>query len=287
MDRMRGCSIEDVPAVFRALTTTTPMSIEFSCQACGKVLRTADDKAGARAKCPECGETVMVPSTGGDPGDPYDLGTPASEAGPTDVFSQTFGSSPRSQSLVEPEMKTCPMCGELIRAKAIKCRFCGEMVQSPGMPGAAVHPHERVEYAGFWLRFVAWFIDIILLTIVNIIIRVLFGLPPIDNDPFGPAPPAQPVLTFLVAIISFIVQWLYFACFEISSSQGTLGKMALGLKVTDESGEPISFGRATGRHFGKLLSGLILLIGYIMAGFTEKKQALHDMMAGCLVIKKP
>jgi uncharacterized RDD family membrane protein YckC len=62
--------------------------------------------------------------------------------------------------------------------------------------------------------------------------------------------------------------------------------MALGIKVTDLSGERIGFGKATGRYFGKIISGLILLIGYIMVAFTEKKQGLHDMMAGCLVVSK-
>ncbi len=81
-------------------------------------------------------------------------------------------------------------------------------------------------------------------------------------------------------------QWLYFALMESSVKQGTLGKMALGIIVTDANGNRISFGRATGRYFGKIISGAILCIGYIMAGFTEKKQALHDMIAGCLVVNK-
>ena len=70
---------------------------------------------------------------------------------------------------------------------------------------------------------------------------------------------------------------------ESSSRQATVGKMALGLKVTDLEGRRISFARASGRHFAKYISGMILLIGYIMAGFTERKQALHDMIAGTLV----
>jgi uncharacterized RDD family membrane protein YckC len=61
--------------------------------------------------------------------------------------------------------------------------------------------------------------------------------------------------------------------------------MALGLKVTDTEGRQISFARASGRHFAKILSGMILLIGYIMAGFTERKQALHDVIAGTLVVR--
>ena len=73
---------------------------------------------------------------------------------------------------------------------------------------------------------------------------------------------------------------------ESSSKQATLGKLALGIVVTDLSGNRISFGRATGRYFGKIVSGMIMCIGYIMAGFTERKQALHDIMASCLVILK-
>jgi len=80
--------------------------------------------------------------------------------------------------------------------------------------------------------------------------------------------------------------WLYYALMESSKHQATIGKLALGLKVTDMNGQRISFARATGRYFGKIISGMILLIGYIMAGFTEKKQALHDIMANCLVVKR-
>jgi uncharacterized RDD family membrane protein YckC len=66
-----------------------------------------------------------------------------------------------------------------------------------------------------------------------------------------------------------------------------LGKKALGLVVTDMAGRRVSFGRATGRHFSKIITNMVpALIGYIMAGFTEKKQALHDMMAGCLVLRR-
>lgn len=83
----------------------------------------------------------------------------------------------------------------------------------------------------------------------------------------------------------FCAFWIYEAVMESSSKQATLGKMALGLKVTDEQGRRISFVRATGRYFSKIISGMILCIGYIMAGFTARKQALHDMIAGTLVTR--
>jgi uncharacterized RDD family membrane protein YckC len=85
-------------------------------------------------------------------------------------------------------------------------------------------------------------------------------------------------------IIGITIAWLYFALLESSSRQATLGKMALGIKVTDLSGDGVSFCRATGRHFGKIISALTFLTGYLMAGLTRKKQGLHDMVAGCLVV---
>jgi uncharacterized RDD family membrane protein YckC len=83
-----------------------------------------------------------------------------------------------------------------------------------------------------------------------------------------------------------VLNWLYYALLESSTWQATLGKKALGLEVTDVEGRRISFGRASGRFFAKIISTLILFIGFIMAGFTEKKQALHDIIAGTLVIRK-
>ena len=87
-------------------------------------------------------------------------------------------------------------------------------------------------------------------------------------------------------LVSLFGGWLYYALMESSRFQGTLGKMAVQIKVTDLEGNRVSFGRATGRYFGKLVSALVLFIGYIMVAFTEKKQGLHDIMAGCLVVRK-
>lgn len=88
-----------------------------------------------------------------------------------------------------------------------------------------------------------------------------------------------------LTLVSTAIKWLYYALMESSSKQATIGKLALGLRVTDLNLHPIDFGRATGRYFGKIISGLLLLIGYIMAGITERKQALHDILAGTLVIR--
>jgi uncharacterized RDD family membrane protein YckC len=107
----------------------------------------------------------------------------------------------------------------------------------------------------------------------------------------GHPPNMERLLPFIhamigLALLRLMLNWLYFSLLESSAWQATLGKKALGLEVTDLDGNRISFGRATGRFFAKFISSIILGVGYIMAGFTEKKQALHDILAGTLVIRK-
>ena len=90
------------------------------------------------------------------------------------------------------------------------------------------------------------------------------------------------VLAYAIAVAG---GWLYFSLQECSAQQATLGKRALGIKVTDLEGGRVSFGRATARYFSKILSGLICDVGFIMAGFTARKQGLHDMIASTLVVR--
>ena len=85
-------------------------------------------------------------------------------------------------------------------------------------------------------------------------------------------------------LLGFLIAWLYEAIMLSAAPQATLGKMAVGIIVTDEHGQRLSFARATGRHFAKYLSTLTLLIGYMMAGWTERKQALHDFIASSFVV---
>jgi uncharacterized RDD family membrane protein YckC len=136
-------------------------------------------------------------------------------------------------------------------------------------------------YAGFWKRFVAYIIDAILLSIVMTIVGYIIGVGYVGRIGEASAGRSAPYV-----LINAIIYWLYFAFMESSSHQGTLGKMALGIVVTDVDGGRVSFGKATVRHWSKYLSTLILLIGWIMAGFTARKQALHDLIAGTLVINK-
>jgi Predicted membrane protein/domain len=133
-------------------------------------------------------------------------------------------------------------------------------------------------YAGFWRRVAAYLIDYFLLIIPSIVIlifaRILFSGGS-DND-----------LGFSEKLAVIIFFWLYFSIMESSKLQGTIGKLTLKIKVTDINGERIGFGKATGRHFSKILSTILLGIGFFMAGFTERKQGLHDIIASCLVVRR-
>lgn len=166
-------------------------------------------------------------------------------------------------------------------------------VQVPSQISVPQRP--PMQYAGFWRRFVAHLIDQIVVGIAAFVIFIPglallgigIGAGIMEESESAVGLILAAVAAYLVAILLIVVgQWLYYALMESSGKQATLGKLALGLVVTDLGGNRISFGRATGRYFGKILSGMIMMIGYIMAGFTERKQALHDIMASCLVILK-
>ena len=201
----------------------------------------------------------------------------------------------------------CNRCGSQNSAPAKFCANCGtpfsSEIQPVAPPAAApeVSPRPqspawqapavtypsvpRIRYGGFWIRFVAVIIDGILVGIVvwpvALIMTVAIGLA--GHSVSMPGIGINLVSVIVRLAFSGLAKWIYEASMESSSRQATVGKMALGLNVTDLEGRRISFARASGRHFAKYISGMILLIGYIMAGFTERKQALHDIIAGTLV----
>lgn len=153
----------------------------------------------------------------------------------------------------------------------------------PGSTTARSPELEGVEYAGFWLRVVAWVIDNILLGVVVWVPSWAVLNASTESNSSTPEEIAGVALT--VQVVGAIVVWLYGALMESSSRQATLGKMAIGLRVTDMNGDRIGFGKATGRHFGKYLSALVLGVGFLMVGWTRQKQGLHDQMAATLVLK--
>jgi uncharacterized RDD family membrane protein YckC len=205
----------------------------------------------------------------------------------------------------------CSKCGANLSGDAAFCQACGTPVTRALIataPPVMVSPHAgagaiayvlNAVYAGFWLRFAAYLIDRVILGIASLILIIpLFflmgGAAFLDDLPRrgtefltqGNWMPLISLFALLVGVAA-IVQWLYFAFLEGGEKQATWGKRIMGIYVTDLEGNPISFGRASGRFLSKVISGLIpLAIGYIMAGFTERKQALHDMIAGTLVLRR-
>lgn len=178
----------------------------------------------------------------------------------------------------------CPKCGSQNVSHASYCLGCGSQLTE-------VSETIYKSHAGFWKRVGAAIIDSMILSIlsgvcVTIIIVVLGGammLSAAGMNGLG-ALSYGVTMTFAIIMFSTILNWLYFTLMESSTKQATLGKMALGIVVTDYMGMRISFAHANVRYWSKILSALFFCIGYIMAGFTAKKQALHDLIASTLVV---
>lgn len=137
---------------------------------------------------------------------------------------------------------------------------------------------DNVVYSGFWRRFAAFLIDMIIVGLVILILSMAMGF---SVGIGGVGGPGMSILGILIAVAA---PWLYWAGMESSKHQATIGKMALGMAVTDQFNNRMTFLRASARYYGKILSSMTLLVGFIMAGFTQRKQALHDMLAGTLVV---
>ena len=190
---------------------------------------------------------------------------------------------------------TCSKCGAAVPEGAAFCPICGHPAVSftpPARDQPQAEAARRVAYAGFWLRFMAYLLDTILLSLVlGPFMRLLFlraGLVDPSTGKFIAMEELtrRPAQVFAVEMIVFVVVGVYFSILESSPWQATLGKKAFGLIVTDRSGRRLSFGRSTARYFAKIASNFSFGVGYVMAGFTERKQALHDLVTDCLVLRK-
>ena len=149
-------------------------------------------------------------------------------------------------------------------------------------------------YASFWRRLVAFMIDSIIVAFPSMILSgvgaALFAPKILSAMNANPSPESISALfsaygfIMVLNVVSALFFWLYYAFMESSAKQATLGKMAMGIKVVDEKGQRISFARATGRTFSKIISYTILYFGFFMAAFTKKRQALHDFIATTYVV---
>ena len=196
---------------------------------------------------------------------------------------------------VEEGNRFCQACGQEVGA-AVATAPSGTVYSGPVVANARASA--PLQYGGFWVRFAASLVDGLILGIpmgaVALVLIFLFGgfgllihMNPGDPGAARAFAVTMIPILFLVMLVFVILQWLYFASMESSPRQATFGKSIMDLRVANLEGQRISFGHATGRFFAKFVSGMIpFAIGYLMAAFTEKKQALHDFIAGTLVLRK-
>ncbi len=187
----------------------------------------------------------------------------------------------------------CPNCGEDVLERARYCHACGEPLQGKKRAPIAVKEPEAVshvsgEYASVWRRFLAGAIDLSIVLLVVLpgviaffwLVEVVTGLLGMDREG------GRFLAGMAAVLLGLIGDWLYHAKMQSSPRQATYGKQFMGLKVTGLAGERISFAQATGRHFAKFLSTFAIMIGFVVAAITRKRQALHDMVAGTLVVRR-
>ena len=203
----------------------------------------------------------------------------------------------------------CPKCGKETDASGKYCQWCGADIEPPAPQKAVVKVDEEEEeesltgdYAGLGRRFFAFVIDAILLLVFITVAATFFNLvqglkylyfiavqhaPVSELTVAGTNEAAFTPIVAAIGVLFFVIPWLYFAGFECSRGMATPGKTLMRIVVTDTEGNRLTFARATIRYFVKYISAAIILIGFIMIGLTQKRQGLHDKVAGCLVLLLP
>jgi uncharacterized RDD family membrane protein YckC len=206
----------------------------------------------------------------------------------------------------------CIRCGANLPEGAVFCASCGAPVTTgtaaqdvsvpvltafsgpraavPAEPSAA---RATGKFGGFWRRFWSHLIDRFILGLAFMPVGFMVFVPMLATESSGWTDtdlPAEAIAALLgailtVAFLALLGSWFYYALMQSSSRQATLGQLALGLHVTDLEGRRISFARASGRHFATVLTGLTFGIGYVIVLFTARKQTLHDLIAGTLVVR--
>lgn len=182
-------------------------------------------------------------------------------------------------------MTACARCGALVTADGMYCSSCGARIHADASavvqePATAIPAWSGPVYAGLWRRAAALVIDSVLLYVVMFVIGGLLGL----FMSFSNANPKQ--ATVVAGILGALFGAIYEIAFHASPFQATVGKAALRIKVTDREGARLSVARSASRYFAKFLNSLTLGVGLVMAGFTRRRQALHDKLAGTLVVRE-
>ncbi len=199
----------------------------------------------------------------------------------------------------------CPKCGKETDASGKFCQWCGADIEHVAIRAPAPVQEEEDDgpdigvYAGLGRRFVAFIVDLVLVLLLGLVTvsglglfrglqnAYFYAVQHIPADQLTVEGTTGALVGSILAaygVLLVIVPWLYFAGFESSRSQATPGKVLMGLVVTDMEGSKPTFARTSLRFFAKYISTIIIFIGFLMIGFTKKRQGLHDKIAGCLVL---
>lgn len=299
------------------------MPIQFPCPRCNKQLKVSSAHIGKRAKCSQCEHQLTIPDTRhGNPNQPpiYNDGldeyfdtpsTPeaqrrkplqplssgfASNLDPLDADPLGLGSLGAAQGSPSSRSSSAgglPPQGADLFSPTFAADDFDFKSPPPRMnednpfaaPQAYDSPRSQTgpsggKYAGFGARFAALVIDRIILALLGFLLGAIIGIAAISGSGA-----VSPGLLIAINLASIVLEAAYFIVLTASASQGTFGKRMIGIKVTDLSGHPIGLARSTGRFFATILSALFLLMGFLMQPFTTRKQALHDMIAGTVVVR--
>lgn len=198
------------------------------------------------------------------------------------------------QTSVAPEH--CASCGSPALPDGDFCLFCGDVLTESGRhlavrtQGSTIVPiSESREYAGFWRRVWAGTIDVCLEIIVALLVAFLIdAIFKLVGRAFGIGEESAAYVTgFTFIVLLAVGGWLYAALSESSRHRATIGKRIMHLQVVNAEGGKLTFNQASVRHVMKFLSLFTLGVGFLMAGFSKRRQALHDLPSDCLVIRVP
>lgn len=189
------------------------------------------------------------------------LGMTATAPGETAACVECHRTFPKSDMVQYEGAWICPTCKPVFFQKVKE----------------GIEPARAMNYAGFWIRFLAKFVDGLIQQIFNFLFGLFLGVLFSRTD-------QQIAFSIISILISLLVSAAY-SIFLTGKYGATIGKMALGLRTVRSDGSAVSYGLATGRFFAEILSSFTLLIGYIIAAFDEEKRTLHDRICDTRVIR--
>jgi len=228
-----------------------------------------------KVKCPKCKAIADVPLYVEPEPEPAPVSEPLAPHVATDGVNAGF----------DPNA-LCANCGMNLVSGAVRCGQCGEHIA-----GVSTNYRQRqintddVQYAGFWVRTLAYVLDCFILGFINGGVAFSVGFFYRVIYPYSYMEPEIIQQWYdVIGLLSIFCPWLYFSIMNCSEGRSTYGKRIMGIVVTDLKGERISFGLATARYFCMLLSALLFCIGFIMVAATKRKQGLHDIMVGTVVV---